>query len=367
MIGRQPLCLEVFMTFRLSLRHWLVLVALVSTAACGNSDSPASSPDAAGLVDRDAPVAPRDAGGTPETSADLPSAASDSPVTSYDARAVYDAAGDLPPAKDLASPGAEVGVLDATADTTGETSGQKLDATTGDADATASQADGATDGADAAFQPGPATEIIVNSSNTATYSLADGTWKVFYFDTQVGQLYVVSRLDGATRGYLGTSPSVSPASWTAATDSTTGVLYFTATEGRYYLAVGVSGAGVSGSFQVADGGRLLALGTNTVSLSTADAEDVHYVFRFPVTPGHGLMLDFQGPGQPELALSVAPSPERSTSGGFSYSDWGIGGGLPFNNQEIRADQVANSTSGFYFVNVRVTGSITFTVGITQSP
>jgi hypothetical protein len=352
------------MAFRSSLRYWGALVALTLPAACGKSDNPTSSPDAAWIVDRDTSLSPRDVAGAPEVSADLPSAQPDSPVILYDARAIDDAPDDPTSGKDLALQGAEAGLLDGT---TGEASGQRLDATPANADALASPADLANDAADAAFQPGPATEIIVNSSNTAIYNLADGTWQVFYFDTQVGELYVVSKLDGATRGYLGSSPLVSPTSWDKATDRTTGVLYFTATASRYYLAVGVSGAGVSGSFQVADGGKLLALGANTVSLNGADAEEAHYVFRFPVTVGRGFVLDFNGPNQPELALSVAPSPERSTSGGFSYSDWGLGGGLPFNNEEIRADQVANSISGFYFVNIRVTGSITFTIAITQSP
>jgi hypothetical protein len=207
---------------------------------------------------------------------------------------------------------------------------------------------------------------VVNSSNTGTFNLADGTWKLFYFDTQAGQLYVVSGLSGNTRGYLGTSPSVSPDAYDKATDPVGGVLYFTAAAAqRYYLAVGVSGGGASGSFQVADGGRSLSLGQTILSLTPADAGDAYEVFRFPVTAGHGYILDLTGPVQPNLGLAVAARPERSTLGEFSYSDWGVGGSLPFNNQEIKAANVALSTSGFYYVNIRVSAPITFTIAITQ--
>jgi hypothetical protein len=208
----------------------------------------------------------------------------------------------------------------------------------------------------------------VNSSNTAEYNLADGTWKVFYFDAEAGQVYVISGLTGLSRGYLGTSPTVSPTNYQRVTDPDTGVLTLTAAAAqRYYVAVGVSGGGTGGSFQVADGGRLLALGATTLTLTAADAGDAYEVFRFPVTAGHGYLLNLTGPVQPNLGLSVAARPERSFRGEFSFSDWGVAGSLPFTNQEIKAANVATSTSGFYYVNIRVMAPITFTIQIAESP
>jgi hypothetical protein len=242
----------------------------------------------------------------------------------------------------------------------------KPDGQTDGVDAPGSVADAPADSADAAFQPGPAVPVVVNSSNTATYNLADGTWKLFYFDTQAGQLYVVSGLGGITRGYLGSSPTVSPAAYDKATDPTSGDLYFTAASAaRYYLAVAVNGGGESGSFQVADGGRLLGLGSTTLSLTPADAGDAYEVFRFPVTAGHGYSIDMTGPSQPNIGLSTAKRPERSTAGEFTYSDGGTMGSLPFSGVEIKAANVALSTSGFYYLNLRVVAPITFTIAITQ--
>jgi hypothetical protein len=181
-------------------------------------------------------------------------------------------------------------------------------------------------------------------------------------------MYVVSGLGGISRGYLGTSPSVSPGRYDQATDATTGTLLLTAPAAqRYYLAVGVSGGGASGSFQVADGGKPLALGTTTLSLTPADAGDAYDVYRFPITAGHGYVLTLQGPSQPNIGLSVAPRPERSSLGEFSYTLWGMAGSLPFTNEEIPATSVAKSTSGFYFINLRIIAPITFTIAIAQTP
>jgi hypothetical protein len=241
----------------------------------------------------------------------------------------------------------------------------KPDAQADGVDAPGNLADVAADSADAAFQPGPAVPVLVNSSNTATFNLANGTWKLYYFETQAAQLYVVSGLAGITRGYLGTSPSVSPDSYDKATDPESGVLYFTApTAQRYYLAVGVIGGGASGSFQVADGGRLLSLGSTTLSLTPADAGDAYEVFRFPITAGHGYTIDMTGPSQPNIGLSTAKRPERSTVGEFSYADGGTMGSLPI-TVEIKAANVALSSSGFYYLNMRVVAPITFTIAITQ--
>jgi len=230
------------------------------------------------------------------------------------------------------------------------------------------QAQPGSDGVDAPYDPGPATPIVVNTGNTAQYNLGDGTWKLFYFDTEAGQIYVVSGLDGITHGYLDTSPSVSPSHYQQATDPVSGTLLFTApTAQRYYLAVGVSGGGASGSFQVADGGKPISLGTTALSLTPADGGDAHYVYRFPINPGSGYSLTLEGPSQPNVACSVAPRPERATGGGLGYTIWGVGGSLPFTDETIPATSVANSTSGFYFIDIRILATIAFTITITETP
>jgi hypothetical protein len=331
------------MLFRLPVRTQMVAVAVVvailaMSGACGSSDNQETN-DALPVLD--APVSAE--------------AGTDAALPRLDA-AAQPVDGNLPDA--AATEAGRPGL---------DTTSASAEASADFADAAAGQADGPPDTADAPFQPGPATPIVVNSANTAQYNQGDGTWKMFYFDAEAGQLYVVSGLSGIVRGYLGTSPSVSPTSYQSATDPSSGTLLLTAPASqRYYLAVGVSGGGASGSFQVADGGKPLPLGTTTLSLTPADAGDAYHVFRFPITPGHGYTLNLQGPSQPGLGLSVAPRPERSSLGEFSYSIWGTGGGLPF-NETIAATSVADSTSGFYFVNLRITAPITFTISIAEAP
>jgi hypothetical protein len=364
-----------------SVRKHIVTVAfLAMSAACGSSDNPSPKLDS-GLVGGDAPVVLRDAAVLRDT-ATLSDLAPDAPPAPVDAT---DGAVKVPDAPALSEAGTEAGLprldlapqtidsngLDATATEAGR---QNLDTTSAGVDgadivdAAADQADAPSpDDADAPFQPGPATPIVVNSANTAQYNQGDGTWKVFYFEAEAGQIYVVSGLSGIVRGYLSTSPSVSPTNYQIATDTSSGTLLLTAPASqRYYLAVGVSGGGASGSFQVADGGKPIALGTTTLSLTPADAGDAYYVYRFPITTGHSYTLNLQGPSQPNIGLSVAPRPERSSLGEFSYSIWGKGGSLPFTDA-IPATSVADSTSGFYFVNIRIMASITFTISIAETP
>jgi hypothetical protein len=383
---------------RLPARKQIVAVLFLATAsACGSSEpqKPDSGP-AGGQAD--APATPRDVAASPDLGADVvaPGDTRDGStvqpdlLTAADVQPEASSRADLAqPGLDLAQPGldlaqpsldlarpdlaqvADGGLLDAQGT---EASRSDAGAAGGDArsdspDAATADADAPTGGADAAFQPGPATPIVVNSGNTAVYNLVDGTWKVFYFDAEAGQLYVVSGLGGIVTGYLSTSPSVSPGQYDKATDTTTGTLWLTApTAQRYYLAVGVSGGGANGSFQVADGGKPLALGTTTVSLTPADAGDyTHFVYRFPVTPGRGYSLTLQGTSQSDIGLSVARSPERSSGGELSYSDWGMTGGLPFTNEEIPATSVAKSTSGFYFIHVRISDPINPTIAIAETP
>ena len=226
-------------------------------------------------------------------------------------------------------------------------------------------ADGPADAADAAFVPGPATAALVNAGSAGQFNLADGTWKVFYFDAVAGQVYAVSGLSGITRGYVSTSPSVSPSNYQFVTN-TDGNLSFTApATQRYYIAAAVSGGGASGSFQVADGGTLIALGSTVLALTAPDGDNT-YFYRFPITAGHGYTFTATGPSQSEVEIAVSPRAERSSNGQLSYSIWGVGGSLPFTGYDIPVAAVATSYSGFCFFYINVTAAITVTVTIAES-
>jgi hypothetical protein len=365
------------MPFRLSVRKPMVAIVLLAMfGACGSSDKPIADPDGSWRGGADAPSVLRDAGTQSDVARDVLPAVNEETYNAIpvpDAPVLAEAGTEAAlPRLDVAPQAVDSAALDGAAT---EASRPTLDAASAGAEAAADLADAATgqadvppDTADAPFQPGPATPIVVNSANTAQYNQGDGTWKMFYFDAEAGQIYVVSGLSGIVRGYLGTSPSVSPTNYQLATDPISGTLLLTAPAAqRYYLAVGVSGGWASGSFQVADGGKPIPLGTTTLSLTPADAGDAYDVFRFPITAGHGYVLSLQGPYQPNIGLSVAPRPERSSIGEFSYGIWGVGGSLPFNNETIPATSVADSTSGFYFVNIRIMGPITFTISIAEAP
>ena len=151
-------------------------------------------------------------------------------------------------------------------------------------------------------------------------------------------------------------------SFTYQTDATTGRLIFTAaTTGTYYIAVAVVGGGASGTFQVADGGRLLALGASNLTLAAPNSED-YFFFRFSVTNGKDYHLKVTGPMQPDVALAVSARAERSNYGQFGYSDFGVGGSLPF-DEDITAEMVAQSISGFYYFYLNLHGYMTLTVTI----
>jgi hypothetical protein len=220
--------------------------------------------------------------------------------------------------------------------------------------------------ADAAFVPGPATPIVVNSGPTGDYNLPNGTWKVFYFDVVAGQMYAVAGLSATERGFVSTDPQVSPSNYQMVTDAT-GVLSFVAAAAqRTYVAVAATGGGVSGYFQVADGGIPVALGKTTLSLTAPHGDDT-YVYRFPISAGHGYVMNLTGPAQPNVGIAVSPKATRSLGGQFSDSAWSVAGSLPFTNEAITPESVAMSYSGYYFFQIRVTGTITFTVDIAQSP
>jgi hypothetical protein len=223
---------------------------------------------------------------------------------------------------------------------------------------------GGQDGGADAFVPGPAEPIEVNSGETASYSLNDGEWKLFYFEAEAGQAYTVSPLSGIVRGYLSTSADVSPDSYQYATDEVEGTVSFVAAEtGRHYIAVVVDGGGASGWFQVADGGRSLSLGANSVSLQAPNSNDTSF-FHFPITAGAAYEVQVQGPADPEAVISAAPRPERSLDNQFFHGAWGLSGHLPLGHA-IEALSVSQSTSGFYYLSLKVFADMNVTITLTQ--
>jgi hypothetical protein len=243
--------------------------------------------------------------------------------------------------------------------------GVRPDGGTGVLDTALPSTDAPLDAAADGFNPGPATPIVVNSSNTGVYNQADGTWKVFYFDATAGQLYCVSKLGGIVTAYVSTSASVSPTNYQYATNADGTLAFTAATAQRYYIAIAASGGSGSGSFQVADGGRLLALGANTVSLTAPNADDYHF-FRFPISTGHGYSISMTGPTTTTVGVGVSPQAERASNGQFSTPLWGIGGPLPITNEAIPSSSVALSYSGFYYLFIRVYTAMTVTVTLTQT-
>jgi hypothetical protein len=230
------------------------------------------------------------------------------------------------------------------------------------ADTATGQPDGARDG----LPPGPVIPVVVNDAAGTSYSLADGQWQVYSFAAQAGQVYSISSLSGISRGYVGTSADVSASNHQHASDPDGNLAFVAPAAATYYLAVVVSGGGASGSFQVADGGQLLALGTSTVNLTAPRGDDIWF-FHFPVTKGHGYriqMAKVSGPAQPTVGLAVAPRAERASNGQFQFAAWSVSGGLPVDDT-ISAASVDLSYSGFYYLFIRVYEPMTLTVTLTQ--
>jgi hypothetical protein len=350
----------------------LVPSALVLIAAgCGDSGNGGNSRDAA--VDQQVLVGPPDGRGPTVdgtgSSPDLPGDA-DRESGSPDAPLTHDLADDGSGAG-MDGPGSPTDSAGAPLDgTTAEAGGSELGATGRDGGGVGTDGgaplDAPADAAPDGFAPGPATPVVVNSGNTAAYSLGDGTWKVFYFEATAGQLYCISDLSGLVRGYVSASASVSPGNYQYATDATDGTLAFTAAAAqRYYIAVAVSGGGASGSFQVADGGQLLALGSNAVSLDAPAADNYHF-FRFPISAGHDYSISVTGPASPSVGLGVSPHAERASNGQFSMGAWGLSSNLPISNETISAASVAQSYSGYYFFFLRVPSAIAVIVTLTRA-
>jgi hypothetical protein len=346
------------------LRRSLVIVALVTAAGgCGSSSDQASDqapdqvPDSS--ASPDAPIV--DTVTAKDAAADTVAVGLDGPAQSLDgskpsldgqAGSISEAdsgTGDASPSRPDTGTGAT------------DTSSQ----TDGPSDAGGGQTDGPAEVADAGFVPGPATAALVNTGSAGEFSLADGTWKVFYFDAVVGQVYAVSGLSGIVHGYVSTSALVAPSNYQFVTNSDGNLSFTAAATQRYYIAVAVSGGGVSGSFQVAEGGTLIALGSTVLALTAPDGDNT-YFYRFPITTGRGYTFTATGSTQTSVKIAVAPRAERSSSGQFSYSAWGVGGGLPFTAYDIPAASVATSYSGFYFFYINVTAAMTITVTIAEA-
>src|ERR1039457_2710974 len=237
------------------LRRPIVTIALVmAVGGCGSSSESTPTPDSS--VGRDASPTSADsrvAGPDGSYTSDAVGTG-DTAINSADAVAANDAASDtraadldgLMPEIDGGKVGWDASVseagglgVDAASSKldTGGAAGEAGNQGDGSPDVGGSQADGPSATADAGFVPGPTTPIVVNSGPTGQFSLSDGTWKIFYFDAAATQ--------------------------------------------RYYIAVAVSGGGVSGSFQVADGGTKIALGSPPLALTAPDGDNT-YFFRFPI-------------------------------------------------------------------------------------
>jgi hypothetical protein len=298
---------------------------------------------------------------------------SSAPVVGVDAKTTQDTAPVLTPDTAKADGAAnEAGTVDA-----GQGADRTLDGQLSPDDAVAPSdgakdagdgqalpADGAADGAADGFDPGPIVPIVVNSVPSGQFSLGDGKWQVFSFDGEANQVYSLSELSGIVSGYVSTSPGVSSTNYQYKT-STAGNLSFVAPAAqKYYLAVAVKGGGSSGSFQVADGGRLLALGSTTLTL-TAPTGDDYYFFHFPISADHAYTVTMAGPGQPSVRTAVSARAERSSMGQFSFALRGIGGGLPITH-DIPATSVAESYSGFYYFFISVSETMTVTFTLTQT-
>lgn len=213
------------------------------------------------------------------------------------------------------------------------------------------------------FVPGPVEPLVVNSGNTATYDLADGTWKVFSFDTVAGRFYCLGVLAEGIDAYVGLSPSVSPGDYLEKTNYMRALNFTAFSSGKTYVAVVANGAGASGSFQIAEGGDLLELGENTVSLAAPDG-DKAYVFNFSVAPGHTYAISVTGDAKKPVTLALSPLADRATTGGFAFPLSTQTGPLPITDEPVSLESVVKSTSRLYFLYVKVQETANLTITIT---
>jgi hypothetical protein len=330
-----------------ALASWVLSGLLLAVApACSSSDKTANdaamlTPDGAGPAKDSAPGNDGVKPATPDTPlVDVPMPTNDAGVNA-----------DASPRDGAALPGPDARI--------GDTS---LDVPAGDVGTTAKDAspDQSADG----FDPGPVVPIVVNSGPTGSFNLANGTWKVFSFEARANQVYSVSGLGGGINGYLGVSASVSPTSFQTKTNADGNLSFVAPAAQKYFLAVAAQGVGASGLFQVADGGQLLSMGKQTVSLTAPTGDDYIY-FRFPISAGHTYNVVLEGQGTSSLGLGLSARAERAFNRQFSYPLRGVSGPLPM-NEGIPATSVADSYSGFYYLFIRVSAAMSLSITVTQT-
>jgi hypothetical protein len=212
-----------------------------------------------------------------------------------------------------------------------------------------------------AFVPGPIVPVVVNSGNTASYDLADGTWKVFSFDTRADHLYCVSTLGDGVVGYFG-GETASPSDYELTTKN--GALVFPEyATGTRYLAVAATGGSASGTFQVADGGELVTVGDNTVDFSATDVG--HYrAFRFNVAPGHNYTVSITGTTKNPVGLGLSPKAERGAGGSLAYPFLETSSTLPIADKLVPLESIVDSYTRFYFLFLKVAEPVSLTINIT---
>lgn len=219
-----------------------------------------------------------------------------------------------------------------------------------------------------AFVPEPAVPLVVNSGNTGKYDLADGTWKVFSFDTVQGHLYVVGAVPDGVDAYVGQSSSVSPNEYMEKTNYQKSLTFTANSGGKYYLAVAANGASTSGWIQVADAGDLLAVSEgegsegNQVDLTVPSGEATYFYY-FPVAPGHGYNVSVTGTAKNPVTLSLSPLADRSTNGPFAFPLSSKTSPLPISNELVPYESVAKSTSRLYFLYVKVKDAGAYTIKV----
>jgi hypothetical protein len=213
-----------------------------------------------------------------------------------------------------------------------------------------------------AFVPGPVEPLVVNSGNTAKYNLADGTWKVFSFDTVQGHFYVLGALADGVDAYVGQSSSVSPNEYMEKTNYLRALTFTANSGGKYYVAVAANGASASGSFQIADGGDLLELGENKVDLTAPNGEATTFYY-FSVAPGHSYSISVTGAAKNPVTLSLSPLADRSTTGQFASPLSSKTSALPISEEPVPLESVAKSSSRLYFLYVKVQEAVSLTIKV----
>ncbi len=220
-----------------------------------------------------------------------------------------------------------------------------------------------------AFVPKPAEPLVVNSGNTGTYDLADGTWKVFSFETVQGHFYVVGAVPDGVDAYYSQSSTVSPSDYMGKTDYQKSLTFTANSGGKYYLAVAANGASASGSIQIVDAGDLLESSQteegaegNQVDL-TAPSGEATYFYYFSVGAGHGYNVSVTGTAKNPVSLSLSPLADRSTNGQFAFPLSSKTGPLPITNEFVPYESVAKSTPRLYFLFVKVKESVSLNIKI----